>query len=118
MRTTRGSQVEAQRRMLFVAEYEFGWDALSTVVAKRLEWSEAQPDGFRFVGEYIWQQREPPFRGVAVIETDAIEALNAFALHYGPTIKMTIHPATDVHSGIAMLHTSQTRAAKRHPRKR
>ena len=69
--------------MLFVAEYEFGWDALPTVVAKRLEWDAAQPDGFRFVGEYIWQDREPPFRGVAVIEADDVEALNAFALHYG-----------------------------------
>ena len=99
--------------MLFVAEYEFGWDALATVVAKRLEWNEAQPDGFRFVGEYIWLQREPPFRGVAIIETEEIEALNAFALHYGPTLKMTVHPATDVHSGIAMLHQSQTQAVKR-----
>lgn len=97
--------------MLFVAEYELGWDALSTVVAKRLEWNEVQPEGFRFIGEYIWQQRDPPFRGVAVIETDDIETLNAFTLHYGPTIKMTIHPATDVHSGIALVH--QTPAPRR-----
>ncbi len=96
--------------MLFVAEYEFGWDSLSAVVAKRIEWGAAQPDGFRFVGEYIWQDREPPFRGVAVVEADDVEALNAFVLHYGPTLRMVIHAATDVQSGIAMLH--QAPAAK------
>ena len=77
---------------------------LSAVVAKRLEWDAAQPEGFRFVGEYIWQNREPPFRGFAVIEAKDVEALNAFALHYGPTLRMAIHPATDVHSDIALLH--------------
>jgi len=102
--------------MLFVAEYEFGWESLSAVVAKRIEWGEAQPDGFRFVGEYIWQDREPPFRGVAVIEATDVEVLNAFALHYGPTLKMVIHPAADVHSGIAMLH--QTPAPARRARRR
>jgi hypothetical protein len=90
--------------MLFVAEYEFGWESLSAVVAKRLDWREVQPDGFRFVGEYIWQDRDPPFRGVAVIEAADVEALNTFALHYGPTLKIAIHPATDVESGITMLH--------------
>ena len=98
--------------MLFVAEYEFGWEALSTVVAKRLEWGHVQPDGFRFVGEYIWQQREPAFRGIAVIEAREVEVLNAFALHYGPTLKMVIHPATDVQSGIAMLHDAQSGAPR------
>ena len=89
--------------MLFVAEYEFGWDALSAVVAKRLEWSEVQPDGFRFVGEFVWQDRQPPFRGVAIIDVDDVEALNAFALHYGPTLTMALHPASDVASGIAQV---------------
>lgn len=90
--------------MLFIAEYEFGWDALSAAVAKRLEWDAAQPAGFRFVSEYIWHEREPPFRGIAVIEADDVEVLNAFALHYGPTLRIAIHPATDVQSGIAALH--------------
>jgi hypothetical protein len=90
--------------MLFVAEYEFGWESFSAAVAKRLEWDAAQPDGFRFVGEYIWQDRDPPFRGIAIIEATDVEALNAFALHYGPTLKIAIHPASDVQSGIAMLH--------------
>ena len=89
--------------MLFVAEYEFGWDALSTVVAKRIEWGEALPEGFRFVGEYVWANGEPPFRGVAVVEAADVEALNAFVLHYGPTLTMRIHPATDVATGIATL---------------
>ena len=61
--------------MLFVAEYEFGWESLSSVVAKRIEWGEVQPDGFRFVGEYVWQDGDPPFRGVAIIEAQSVEAL-------------------------------------------
>ena len=89
--------------MLFVAEYEFEWEALSTVVAKRLEWGEAQPEGFRFVGEYVWTDGEPPFRGVAVVEAADVDALNAFVLHYGPSLTMRIHPATDVATGIATL---------------
>jgi len=89
--------------MLFVAEYEFGWETLSAVVARRLEWSDAQPDGFRFVAEYVWQDREPPFRGVAILDVDDVEVLNAFALHYGPTLKMALHPATDVATGIAQV---------------
>lgn len=99
--------------MIFVAEYEFGWESLSAVVAKRLEWGEAQPDGFRFLGEYIWQEHDPPFRGMAVIESADIEGLNAFRLHYGPSLKMTIHPAADVHSGIAMLHRTPAAPARR-----
>ena len=63
--------------MLFVAEYEFGWDVLEAVIAKRLEWSEVQPDGFRFVGEYVWQDRDPPFRGVAVIDAADVGAAPA-----------------------------------------
>ena len=89
--------------MLFVAEYEFGWDALSTVIAKRIEWGEALPEGFRFVGEYVWTSGAPPFRGVAVVEAADVGALNAFVLHYGPTLTMRIHPATDVATGIATL---------------
>ena len=89
--------------MLFVAEYDFGWDALSAVVAKRLEWGEVQPESFRFIAEYVWQDREPAFRGIAVIDADDIDALNAFALHYGPTLRMVVHPAADVASGIAQV---------------
>lgn len=89
--------------MLFVAEYEFEWEALSAVIAKRIEWGEAQPEGFRFVGEYVWTDGEPPFRGVAIIEAADVEVLNAFVLHYGPTLTMRIHPATDVATGIATL---------------
>ena len=104
--------------MLFVAEYEFGWESLSSVVAKRLEWREVQPDGFHFVGEYIWSDRDPPFRGVAVIEAADVEALNAFALHYGPSLKIAIHVATDVESGIAMLHQTPRKKPRRTQRRR
>jgi hypothetical protein len=105
--------------MLFVAEYEFGWDALSSVVAKRIEWGEVQPDGFHFVGEYVWTDRDPPFRGIAIIDADDAEALNAFALHYGPTLRMAIRAATDVASGIAMLtQESGKQKADRRKKKR
>ncbi len=86
--------------MLFVAEYEVGWEMLETVMAKRLEWSAVQPDDFRFVGEYVWQDHEPPFRGVAIIEAGSVDALNNFALHYGPTLKLRVHPASDVVSAL------------------
>lgn len=87
--------------MLFVAEYDLTWDTLEAVMAKRLEWDAARPEGFRFVGEYVWQDREPAFRGVAIIEADNVEALNSFCLHYGPSLKIRIHPASDVVSAIA-----------------
>jgi len=87
--------------MLFVAEYELTWPALDAAIAKRLEWDDAKPDGFRFVGEYVWQDGDPPFRGVAIIEAESVEALNAFVLHYGPTLKIRVHPASDVVSAIA-----------------
>ena len=87
--------------MLFVAEYELTWEALEAAIAKRLEWDESQPEGFRFVGEYVWQEGDPPFRGIAIIEAEHVEALNSFVLHYGPTLKVRIHPASDVVSAIS-----------------
>ena len=86
--------------MLFVAEYELTWPTLDAAIAKRLEWDEVMPDDFRFVGEYVWQNGEPPFCGVAIIEADSVEALNSFVLHYGPTLKVRVHPASDVVSAI------------------
>ena len=87
--------------MLFVAEYELTWPTLDAAIAKRLEWDEAKPDGFRFIGEYVWQDGEPPFRGVAIIEAESVEALNSFVLHYGPTLRIRVHPASDVVGAIA-----------------
>ncbi len=101
--------------MLFVAEYEVTWEALEAATAKRLEWQAAQPDGFRFVGEYIWQDHDPPFRGVAIIEVDTVEALNAFTLHYGPTLKLRVHPASDV---VSALNSVRGDGAALHRRKR
>ena len=88
--------------MLFVAEYDLTWDTLDAAIAKRLEWQEVKPENFRFLGEYVWQDREPPFRGVAIIETDDVEAINGFVLHYGPTLRVRIFPASDVLSAIGM----------------
>jgi hypothetical protein len=99
--------------MLFVAEYEFEWDDLDAVVAKRIELESALPEGFRFVGEYIWADRDPAFRGIAIIDADSIDALNAFVLHYGPSLSVRAHPATDVASGI-----SQVNGAAEMPRRR
>ena len=82
--------------MLFVVEYQIGWETLEAAIAKRLEWGDSPPDGFRYIGEYIWQDADPPFRGVAIIEADSVEAINGFVLHYGPTLKMRAHPASDV----------------------
>ena len=89
--------------MLFVAEYELSWDMLEAAIAKRIEWDDAKPEGFRFVGEYVWQDREPPFRGIAIIDADSVESLNSFALHYGPILKICVHPASDVVSAIRMV---------------
>lgn len=103
--------------MLFVAEYAFAWDALAAVAAKRLEWEGAQPEGFRFVGEWVWKDREPAFRGVAVIEAEDVEALNSFALHYGTSLTMTFHPVSDVMSALAQIGTRpKLRLSSRRPR--
>lgn len=103
--------------MLFVAEYAFPWDALATVAAKRLEWDAAQPEGFRFVGEWVWKEREPAFRGIAVLEVDDVEALNAFALHYGSTLTLTFHPVSDVMSALAQIGVQpKVRLVSRRPR--
>ena len=104
--------------MLFVAEYELSWDALEAVIAKRLEWDEAMPEGFRFIGEYVWQDSEPPFRGVAIIEADSVEALNSFGLHYGPTLRLRVHPASDVVSAIGTVRTGSSVARRRRPSQR
>jgi len=99
--------------MLFVAEYDLSWEALDAVVAKKMEWDEVAPENFRFVGEYVWTDRDPPFRGIAVIETDDVQALNAFVLHYGPTIKVRIHAATDVRSALGQAIAQRRPARKK-----
>ena len=89
--------------MLFVANYEVTWEALETAVAKRLEWNELKPDSFRYVGEYVWNTGDPPFRGVAVVDVETVDDLHAWILHYGSTLSLHVSPATDVMSGIASL---------------
>ena len=103
--------------MLFVAEYELSWESLEAVIAKRLEWDAAQPEGFRFIGEYVWQDCEPPFRGVAILETDSVEGLNSFALHYGPALKVRMHPASDVVSAIRLARSGARQAPGKKKRK-
>lgn len=104
--------------MLFVAEYELTWEALEGAMAKRLEWDDHCPRGFRYVGEYIWQDGEPPFRGVVIFEADSIDAVNAFVLNYGPSLTMKVHPASDVVSAIGSLNRIPRERPKRAPRPR
>jgi len=87
--------------MLFVAEYEFSWDTLEAAMARRLEWSEQKPDTFHYIGEFVWQDGEPPFRGVAIFETESVDDVNSFVMNYGPSLTMKVHPASDVVSAIA-----------------
>ena len=101
--------------MLFVAEYALRWETLEAAVAKRLEWDEVRPETFRFVAEYVWQQGDPPFRGIAVIEAEDVEALNSFVLHYGPTLEVQVRPATDVGSAIQMLQAASGGPKRRAP---
>jgi hypothetical protein len=104
--------------MLFVAEYEFGWDMLDAAVAKRLEWDAVAPEDFAFVNEYIWVAGEPPFRGVAIFECASVEAVHQFVLHYGPTLKVRVHPATDVLSAIQAYTGQAPAGAERNGRRR
>ena len=104
--------------MLFVAEYEVSWDTVDAAMTKRLEWKEVQPEGFRFVGEYVWQDHDAPFRGVAIIEADSVEALNSFRLHYGPSLKMRMHPASDVVSAIKTLNPVRAGVRRRRKHRR
>jgi hypothetical protein len=104
--------------MLFVAEYELNWDTLDAAIAKRLEWDDAKPDGFRFVGEYVWQDSNPPFRGVAIFEADSVEAINAFTLHYGPALTVRVHPASDVVSAIGNVGAGNAAARRQRTRPR
>jgi hypothetical protein len=104
--------------MLFVAEYELSWESLEAVIAKRLEWDATQPEDFHFVGEYVWQDSDPPFRGVAIIQADSVEALNSFALHYGPTLRLRVHPASDVMSAIRSVRSDARPRKVRKARRR
>jgi hypothetical protein len=101
--------------MLFVVDYELTWEMLEAAMAKRLEWDDLKPEGFRFLGEYIWPDGDPAFRGVAIFEADTVEDLNGFVLHYGPTLKMRAHPASDVVSAISMAQPGRASASS--PRK-
>ncbi len=99
--------------MLFVAEYDLTWEMMDAAIAKRIEWQESMPDGFRFVGEYVWADRDPPFRGVAIIEAESVESLNAFVLHYGPSLRVRVFAASDVLPAIGIAATDSKPARKR-----
>lgn len=106
--------------MLFVAEYELDWDDLEMAAAKRMEWQEVMPETFRFVGEYVWHNGAPPFRGIAIFEVGEADDVHAFVLHYGATMSMRISPATDVMSALGAVQgrAEAAPAAKQAPRRR
>lgn len=104
--------------MLFVVEYTLEWDGVEIAAAKRLEWPEVRPETFRFVGEYIWHNGSPPFKGVAIVDVESIEDLHQFVLHYGATLQMKVHPATDVLGGIQALDSVGAPRATKKPKKK
>lgn len=104
--------------MLFVAEYELDWETFEIAAAKRLEWDEERPEDFRYIGEYVWADRDPPFRGVVIFEADGVASVNAFILHYGPSLRMRCFPASDVVSAIRSLTDEAAPAKKPTARKR
>ncbi len=93
--------------MRFALEYEVGWEQVELAIAKRIAWDDAQPDDFRFEAEYIWPSGEG-FRGVAVAEVGSVASLNAIIAHYGPTLRMRAHPASDVLSTIEQLRSESS----------
>lgn len=104
--------------MIFVAEYDLTWDTLEAAMAKRLDWDEVCPDSFRFLGEYVWADRDPPFRGVAIFEAESVDDVNNFILHYGPTLTMSVHPASDVVSAITGAGRAPTPKTKKPAKRR
>ncbi|MDJ0848421.1 MAG: hypothetical protein QNK04_08595 [Myxococcota bacterium] len=88
--------------MRFALEYEVGWDQIEMAIAKRIAWDDAQPEDFRFEAEYLWPSGKG-FRGVAIAEVGSVASLNALITHYGPTLEMRAHPASDVLSSIEQL---------------
>ena len=106
--------------MLFVAEYDITWEMIDAAVAKRMEWDDVKPDSFRFLGEYVWQNGDPAFRGIAVFTAGSVEDMNAFVMHYGPALTVRVHPASDVVSAIERLNAGSRRAeaATRRSRRR
>ncbi len=94
--------------MLFVAEYQVNWDQLEAAVAKRLDWQEIKPEGFKYHGEYLWHDTDPPFRGIAIIEAETVEDVHTYILHYGPTLTLKVNPATDLMTGLETLQKMST----------
>jgi hypothetical protein len=99
--------------MLYLANYEVALDQLENAMAKRLEWEEAAPEGFRVVCEYAVHGQPPPFGGVLVFETDDVEHITALVLFFGKTVTFDIRPASDVKQTIESVRRSLGQAAAR-----
>lgn len=88
--------------MLFLARYEVDLEHLETAMAKRMEWDEVAPDGFRVLCEYAIHGQPPPFGGFMVFETDDPEDLNFLIMYYGKTVRLDIRPCSDVLAAMEM----------------
>ena len=97
--------------MLYLARYDIDVDALETAMAKRLEWENVAPDGFRVVCEYAIHGQPPPFGGFFVFETDDVQDLNFLIMFYGKTVRLDIRPCSDVLRAMEM--TQKNIAASR-----
>ncbi len=97
--------------MLYLARYEIELDNLETAMAKRLEWENVAPEGFRVVCEYAIHGQPPPFGGFFVFETGDATDLNFLVMFYGRTVRLDIRPCSDVLSAMEM--TQKSLAASR-----
>lgn len=96
--------------MLFLATYHVDLENLDTAMAKRLEWDEIAPEGFRIVCEYAVHGQPSPFGGFLVFETDDVAHLNLLITYYGRSVRMDIRPCSNVLTAITM--TQQAQSAK------
>jgi hypothetical protein len=92
--------------VLYLARYEIELENVETAMAKRMEWENVAPDGFRMVCEYAVHGQPPPFGGFMVFSTDAAEDLNFLILYYGKTVRLDIRPCSNVLEAMEMTRKS------------
>ena len=92
--------------MLFLATYKVPLEQMETAMAKRLEWANVEPDGFRVLCEYAIHGKPAPFGGFMVFETDDVAHLNLLIMYYGSTVEMDIRPCSDVLEAIGMTRSN------------
>jgi len=86
--------------MLFLGTYEIKLEHLDAVIAKRLEWDVAAPEGMKLVGEWVAHGSGDIVRGVLVFETNDPADIQSLILYYGTAVKFDVRPASDVPSAL------------------